>query len=615
MQGVKSMNQFYGDGEETVIFTAPQVESDNAHLRILDADGQMKVLHLNRSMTIGREKNNSTADFTFASKYVSGNHGRFTKTGKGFFYEDTNTSNGTYINDQFYRKDQLPQKLLTSGDVIRIGSKDDKIMAERNLRPIIMIYGQEDIMGEVWQALALMPDGGEICIGRGNGTVASLNDKRISRKHASLFCHEGRWAVTDHDSKNGVFVNNVRIKEPIYLSYGDCVRVIDHYFIFLGDQILFNTKPMIANVPITGSAPQYDETVTVEPERKPQMAAQSAQSPAAKMPSPMGTPMPGVMPNPMAAPNQVGTPNPYMMQNMMADHQPTAGMTENPADVLYQQGQDFKVGPQLSIFIEERSAMQRFKKLTLLKDVHMTINPGEFVLILGGSGAGKTTFMNAVMGYEKAQKATIRHGNRNIYEDYNAVKYDIGFVPQTNLLRMSDTVEQTLLNAAKMKMPANTKKKDMEQRVTEVLETLDLTPQRHAKVSVLSGGQVKRVSVAVELIANPSLFFLDEPDSGLDAGSAGDLMENLRAIADQGKIVMIITHSPDRAADKFDKVVVLGKSKAQQTGRLAFYGSPAEAYEFFGIKSLEGVVRLINKEPDKYIQKYEELERSRGNRM
>lgn len=223
----------------------------------------------------------------------------------------------------------------------------------------------------------------------------------------------------------------------------------------------------------------------------------------------------------------------------------------------------------LSVYIEERNVWQRFKKKTLLKDINLTIGNGEMVLILGGSGAGKTTFMNAVMGYEKAKGAVV-YENRDIYEEYEQMKYEIGFVPQQDLLRDTDTVCETLKNAARLRMPSSVGEGRRLERVEEVLELLGLNPEKDSLVSKLSGGQRKRLSIAVEFISNPRLFFLDEPDSGLDGIMARSLMENLRQIADSGKIVMIITHGPDRAADLFDKVIVLAKSTKDQCGHLAF---------------------------------------------
>lgn len=268
----------------------------------------------------------------------------------------------------------------------------------------------------------------------------------------------------------------------------------------------------------------------------------------------------------------------------------------------------------LVIHIEERSVWNLFRKQVLLEDINLSIVPGELVLILGGSGAGKTTFMNAVMGYEKA-KGRIMEGDIDIYKNYNQMKYEIGFVPQQDLLRLEDNVYDTLENAAELKMPKSSSEEERKERIRQVLELFGLEREAESLVSKLSGGQRKRLSIAVEYIADPSLFFLDEPDSGLDGVMARSLMENLRVIADQKKIVLVITHSPDRVADLFDKVIVLAKSNEDNVGHMAFYGGVDEACQFFNVDSLENIVRKINREDeggegmaDIFIKKYQEIE-------
>ena len=272
----------------------------------------------------------------------------------------------------------------------------------------------------------------------------------------------------------------------------------------------------------------------------------------------------------------------------------------------------------LSIQIDERSVHKALTKVTLLKDINLQINPGEMVLILGGSGAGKSTFVNAVTGYEKA-KATIKEGDIDFYKDYGMVKHRIGFVPQENLLREEDTIYATVENAADMRLPKNMSDEEKQKRIRAVLETFGLSGRDKELVSKLSGGQKKRLSICTEFVASPSLFILDEPDSGLDGIMATELMENLRMIACQGKMVLVITHQPDRVADLFDKVIVLAKSSETKVGQLAFYGGIQEARDFFGVDSMENVVKCINAKneggegrADEFINKYKVYSEERG---
>ncbi|MBQ8966276.1 ABC transporter ATP-binding protein [Ruminococcus sp.] len=268
--------------------------------------------------------------------------------------------------------------------------------------------------------------------------------------------------------------------------------------------------------------------------------------------------------------------------------------------------------PGLSINIDRRTAVNFLKTKVLLKDIHMNIPLGHLVLLLGGSGAGKTTFLNAVTGYEKA-KAVITLGDSNVYKEYNKMKYDIGFVPQQDLVRGSDTVYRTLSDAASLRLPADMKSEVRRSRINEVLDIFGLTPVKSSLVDKLSGGQRKRLSIAMEYISDPSLFILDEPDSGLDGVMARALFEKLRDIADSGKIVIVITHTPDRVADLFDDVIVVAKD-VRRTGRLAYYGPIKEAYSFFGKNSMEEILMSINRREeggegraDDFVRKYAAL--------
>ncbi|MDD4076031.1 MAG: ABC transporter ATP-binding protein, partial [Eubacteriales bacterium] len=280
---------------------------------------------------------------------------------------------------------------------------------------------------------------------------------------------------------------------------------------------------------------------------------------------------------------------------------------------LFSGGNVEAIGDGLTINLEERSVLDFFRKKYLLRDIHMRIEPGHMVLLLGGSGAGKTTFLNAVNGYEKA-KAKVQLNGSDVYSNYKKMQYEIGFVPQQELIRGKDTVLHTLLDEALLRLPTDISGADRKQRVEQVMDIFGLTPVKNSLVEKLSGGQKKRISIAMEFISNPSLFILDEPDSGLDGVMARDLMEQLRIIADQGKIVIVITHTPDRVVDLFDDVIVLAKD-GNRTGRLAFFGPVEQAKAFFGKEKMEQIVMSINRKEeggeglaDTFITKYAEVQ-------
>ena len=246
----------------------------------------------------------------------------------------------------------------------------------------------------------------------------------------------------------------------------------------------------------------------------------------------------------------------------------------------------------LTVNLKTRDTWDFLQKRTLLRDIHMTLRPGRMVLLLGGSGAGKTTLINAIIGYEKAN-AHVTLDGRDVYREYEQMKYEIALVPQQDLIRNDDTVQKTLRDAAILRLPEGITKSEINKRVDEVLKIFGLDPIRMSEVEKLSGGQKKRLSIAMEFISDPELFVLDEPDSGLDGVLARDLMERLHRIARDGKIVIVITHSPDRVADLFDDIIVLAKD-AEKTGRLVFFGPVEEAKAFFETDRMENIVKIIN---------------------
>ena len=276
---------------------------------------------------------------------------------------------------------------------------------------------------------------------------------------------------------------------------------------------------------------------------------------------------------------------------------------------LAHQGSATVLDEGLTVNLRERTATEFFQKKVLLRDIHMTIPQGHMVLLLGGSGAGKTTYLNAVNGYEKANAEVMLNGT-NMYKQYKKMQYEVGFVPQSEMMRGKDTVLNTLLDAAKLRLPREVTARQRRQRVDEVMEIFGLTPVKNNLVEKLSGGQKKRLSISMEFISNPSLFILDEPDSGLDGVMARELFVQLRKIADSGKIVIVITHTPDRVIDLFDDVIVLAKDSAR-TGRLAWYGSIEDARKFFQRDTMEQIVKSVNRKEeggdglaDEFVMKY-----------
>ncbi len=212
----------------------------------------------------------------------------------------------------------------------------------------------------------------------------------------------------------------------------------------------------------------------------------------------------------------------------------------------------------------------------LLHDISLSIPPRAFVALVGGSGAGKTTLLDALSGLRLAQQGKVLYNGQDYYRNLAAFSTQIGYVPQDDIVHRELTVERALYYAAKIRLPTDFTDEQIWQRIAEVLEDVELTERRKLLIKKLSGGQRKRVSIALELLANPSLFFLDEPTSGLDPGLDRKMMVLLRKLADKGHTIILVTHATNNIS-VCDYVCFLAPG-----GRLAYYGPPEEAKAFFG---------------------------------
>ena len=215
------------------------------------------------------------------------------------------------------------------------------------------------------------------------------------------------------------------------------------------------------------------------------------------------------------------------------------------------------------------------KNLNILENISLVFQPREFIVVVGQSGGGKSTLVDAVAGYRPATHGRVLVNGIDVYRNFDAIRNEIGYVPQRDIIHMELTVYQALDYAARLRMPRDTSKAERHKRIMEVLEDLDLVHRKDVQISGLSGGQQKRVSIGVELLTRPGLFFLDEPTSGLDPGTETAFMHLMRRLADQGRTIVMVTHATKNVM-LADKVVFLARG-----GYLAWFGPPDEALAYF----------------------------------
>ena len=239
------------------------------------------------------------------------------------------------------------------------------------------------------------------------------------------------------------------------------------------------------------------------------------------------------------------------------------------------------------------------KKQIITSDhVSMNIMPGELISIIGGSGAGKSTILNVLCGYLPPNEGSVYINGIDLYRNFEAMKKIFGYVPQSDIVYDNLTLYDMLKYTAKLRLPKDTSTKERSRAIEKAIKMVGLEDKRDCLIKSLSGGQRKRASIAVELVPDPQLLFLDEPASGLDPGTERELMLALRKMADDGKTIILVTHSTLQLAI-CDKIAFMGKG-----GRLCYFGNIQSALSFFEVSDVVDVYSKINNHSPEWQNKF-----------
>lgn len=228
----------------------------------------------------------------------------------------------------------------------------------------------------------------------------------------------------------------------------------------------------------------------------------------------------------------------------------------------------------------------------LLNDISLTARPGTLTAVVGGSGAGKTTLVRLIAGYTRPSSGSVIFEGHDLHAEYAILRSRIGMVPQDDVVHRQLTVRQALGYAAELRLPPDSSKSDREKAVAQVLDELDLTKHADTRVETLSGGQRKRASVALELLTGPSLLILDEPTSGLDPALDRQVMLMLRALADAGRVVIVVTHSVSYL-DICDQILLIAPG-----GKTAFIGPPDQVEPELGTRNWADIFAQVGADPE-----------------
>jgi len=240
------------------------------------------------------------------------------------------------------------------------------------------------------------------------------------------------------------------------------------------------------------------------------------------------------------------------------------------------------------------------KPRKLLDNINLAVEPGEFVSLLGPSGSGKSTLMDCLNGRRPASAGKVLANGEDFYLNFDSFRQSLGYVPQKDIVHTQLPIARALYYTARLRLPGDTTRKELDARIDEVLRQMELEPQQDTIVGQLSGGQIKRVSLGAELLARPCLLYIDEATSGLDAGTETRMMRLFRHLADEGKSVLCITHNVDNV-DLCHLILLLAR------GKLVYYGPPAEARAYFAVSRISEIYdTLAGKEPDAWEKQFQD---------
>lgn len=242
-------------------------------------------------------------------------------------------------------------------------------------------------------------------------------------------------------------------------------------------------------------------------------------------------------------------------------------------------------------------------RIKLLDSISLSIQPNEFVGLLGPSGAGKSSLIEAMNGVRPPRVGNVYISGLDIGRHFDSLKQAIGYVPQEDVIHRELSVYRTLYYVAKLRLSRDASPREIDQIVGEVMDITGLTERRNVPVEKLSGGQRKRISIAVELLTKPSVIFLDEPTAGLDPATADRIMRLFRTIAESGRTVVMTTHAMDNLR-LFDKIIILMR------GRLVFYGKPEDALRHLGAKDFKELYDKLEEPVADQIKQHGEANRA-----
>jgi ABC-type multidrug transport system ATPase subunit/ABC-type multidrug transport system permease subunit len=425
-------------------------------------------------------------------------------------------------------------------------------------------------------------DQGGVTIGRVAGNDIVISKDSVSRRHARISLEDGGHWITDLGSRNGTVLNGERFRdEARWLSSGDTAIIGGEALRFVGGQeTQYGVGP--PSVLRTERIAFQADRLTIGRDRSNDVVLDD--------------------PNVSRFHAEVVRHGELVELRDLASRNGTRVDGEPARRARLHAGSEVGIGPYRLVFdgrgfvaraergalrLDAEGVVMRVKGKRILAPTSLTIEPGQLVAIIGESGSGKSTLIKALAGVTAPSEGTITVSGEPLASRLT----DIGYLPQDEIVHGKLTVREALRFAAKLRLPHDTSKAETAESVERVLDELALGEHAETRIELLSGGQRKRVGLAVELLGRPSLLFLDEPTTGLDPGLETRMMALLRELADHSRAVVVVTHATKNLG-MCGKLIVMGRG-----GDLCFQGTPDDARAFFGAKSYDEIYEALERRP------------------
>lgn len=526
-------------------------------------------------VNIGRASDN---DVILDDPQVSGHHARLSFVGGGATLMDLGSLNGVSVNGQ--RIQPRTAVSLKPGDVFKIAEFSFRLRPPEAgaLPPVservkLSATPRPGLAAFVEGKLFKFPfDKPMLTLGRSSDNDIVLPSNLVSRQHARIQQEGNQYIIIDAGGRNGLTIGEQRVPQHA-LADGDVIYIG-------GNQVALQFRASLGFVGVAAE-PVAPKSLSINLKGRETISIGRAPDNHIVLEHPQVSRHHALI-------ERMGTR--YRIKDLKSSNGVFVGGKRIEREAWLKEGDEIRIGgvrlvlreDGIQQFTEEglRLDVMRLNKWVskdknLLQDISLSIYPQEFVALVGMSGSGKSTLMDAINGFRPATHGQVTVNGVDLYRNFDLFRNEMGYVPQKDIVHQELTVYSALDYAAQLRMPSDTVPQERHKRIMEVLQDLDLTERRDLPIHKLSGGQLKRVSIGVELLTKPRLFFLDEPTSGLDPGTEFEMMKLLRKLADQGRTIILITHATKNVM-MCDKVIFLARG-----GNLAYFGPPEEALPYF----------------------------------